>query len=206
MSVIKSYYFSDQEIIESIRELYLDGFPIHVDPTYSVGSIYKNSVEPILKYDLVPKQKEVKKANVTNLPIDNNFVSSILYDPPFMWGIRNSEVPDNNNKFAKRYTMFKTFYDLKQQYNLALMEFYRILKNKGILIFKCQDFTDDKTTMTHCLVYNWATEKGFYCKDIFLKLVRSRIYNSRLKQRHSRKFHSYYYVFEKCINMRWSGR
>ncbi len=75
---------------------------------------------------------------------------------------------------------------------------YRILKKGGLLIFKCQDFTDSKTTMVHCHVYNWAIELGFYPKDLaILSLKKGKIYNSNLKQRHLRKIHSYFWILKK---------
>jgi len=95
-------------------------------------------------------------------------------------------------------TMFKDFDSLKQMYYNSLKEFYRILEPNGILVVKCQDYTDSKTTFTHCLVYNWAIELGFYAIDLFILLNNSRIDNRLLEQRVSRKCHSYFWVFKKC--------
>jgi len=117
-----------------------------------------------------------------------------MFDPPFCFGTHGKT---KNNISAKRFTMFDTFYELCIMYQDSLKEFYRILKKKGILVFKCQDYTDSKTTMTHCLVYNWAVEFGFYVKDLFILINENRIWNPKLKQRHARKCHSYYFVFEK---------
>ena len=98
---------------------------------------------------------------------------------------------------AKRFTIFKDFDELKNMYFNSLKEFYRILKKRGIVIFKCQDYTDSKTTMTHCHVFNWAEQNGFYAKDVFILFSKNRIFNPNVEQRHSRKFHSYYWVFQK---------
>jgi len=98
-----------------------------------------------------------------------------------------------HNKANGRYTMFKTWADLEETYKGALTEFKRILRKKGIVAFKCQDYTDSKTTMTHCLVYQWAVDAGFYAKDL---LIRYRdhgpAYNVNLRQKHS-----YWFVFQK---------
>ncbi len=94
--------------------------------------------------------------------------------------------------------MFPAWADLERTYQGALVELHRVLKPKGIVVFKTQDYTDAKTTMTHCLVHQWATERGFYAKDL---LIRYRnhgpAYNIHLKQKHARKFHSYWFVLEK---------
>ena len=72
------------------------------------------------------------------------------------------------------------------------------MKKGGILIFKCQDYTDSKTTMVHCFVWQWALEQGFYPKDLaILNLPKNKISYPNLKQRHLRKVHSYFWVFQK---------
>jgi len=197
--VIKSYYYTDYEIIDAIINLHLGGRSIHLDPTYSKGSVYKKTKQPILRYDKNPIKgsKGVEKSNCEKLPIENNSIYSIMFDPPFMFGTSKSTTLKIKNNAKTRYTMFNNFDALKKMYNKSLIEFYRILKNKGFLIFKCQDFTNSSTTMTHCLVHNWAINKGFKPVDLFVRLVERRIYNKKLHQRHARKFHSYYFVFQK---------
>lgn len=52
--------------------------------------------------------------------------------------------------------------------------------------------------MTHCLVWQWATELGFYAKDLaILNIPKSKVYNGNLKQKHFRKVHTYFWVFVK---------
>ena len=115
-------------------------------------------------------------------------------DPPFMFGTHGQT---KNNRMNKRFTMFDSWQELVDMYRGCLVEFHRVLPRGGILAFKCQDYTDAKTTMTHCLVWQWALESGFYAKDVFIKLASGgRVYNPALRQRHARKFHSYWWVFE----------
>lgn len=64
-------------------------------------------------------------------------------------------------------------------------------------MFKCQDYTDSKTTLTHCFVFNWATEIGFYAKDIAILVKPNKVYNGNTNQLHLRKIHTYFYVFKK---------
>ena len=82
-----------------------------------------------------------------------------------------------------------------------MKEFYRILKDKGILIFKCQDkVSSGKQYMSHVFIMNEAVKLGFYPKDLFILLAKSRIVADwQLKnQKNARKFHSYFWVFQKC--------
>jgi hypothetical protein len=91
-----------------------------------------------------------------------------MFDPPFMFEKRNRK---NNNIMNKRFSMYHNGFDeLKKHYKGTLKEAYRILKKRGVMIFKCQDFTDSKTTITHCFVNQWANNVGFYVKDLFILL------------------------------------
>lgn len=194
MSLIKSVSDSQTEILNWIIQLYCpDGFDL--DPTYSKGVFYKNVPEPRLKFDLKPQINGVQQANCTNLPIETRSIRSIIFDPPFMFGTHGQT---KNNIMNKRFTMFNTWPELCIMYQDSLKEFHRILVKNGILAFKCQDYTDSKTTMTHCYVYQWARQLGFYPKDIFVLIAtRGRIYNPKLIQRHARKFHCYWWIFQK---------
>ena len=74
------------------------------------------------------------------------------------------------------------------------------LKDKnGILIFKCQDkVSSGKQYLSHIFIINEAVELGFYPKDLFVLIAKTRLVADWQKnQKHSRKFHSYFLVFEK---------
>jgi len=200
MSVISSIVYSDKEAINAILELHCNNNRIDLDPCYSVGNFYNktNIEEPIYKFDITPQLDGVDQADVRCLPLGDKSLNSVIFDPPFMFGGKNGpHGKQSSNKMAKRFTMFFNFDELENVYKGALSEFYRILNKKGIVAFKCQDYTDTKTTMTHSLVYRWATDIGFYAKDIFILIYPIRIYNSNKTQRHARKFHSYWWVFQK---------
>ncbi len=194
LELVKSVSDSQDKILNWIIQLYCpDGFDL--DPTYSKGVFYKHVQQPRLKFDLSPQIDGVQQASCTNLPIEPGSLQSIVFDPPFMFGAHGQT---KNNKMNKRFTMFDSFPELCIMYQDSLKEFHRVLARKGILVFKCQDYTDSKTTMTHCLVWQWAETFGFYAKDLFILTASGgRIYNPNLRQRHARKFHSYLWILEK---------
>lgn len=94
---------------------------------------------------------------------------------------------------------------LHRCYSDMLAEAYRVLKPDGILIFKCQDkVSSGKQYMSHVYIMNEAVRIGFYPKDLFILLAKSRLVADWQKrnQRNSRKFYSYFWVFQKnnrCI-------
>jgi len=196
--VIKSVYNTDTEILRAIQTLYApDGFGL--DPTFSKGVFYKEISPPKWKFDLNPVVNGVSKADCQNLPLPNSSMANIVFDPPFMFGGKNGpHGGQGKDLMSKRFGMFFNFDELKKVYQGALKEFWRVLKKRGYLFFKCQDYTDSRTTMTHCLVYNWATEIGFYAQDVFVLVAKARpIFKPNAKQRHARKFHSYWWIFRK---------
>ena len=169
-----------------------------MDPMYNKGMFYKDTVKrPPLRFDLHAQVNayDAVQGDARCLPIPDNAISCMILDPPFMFGAHGQT---KNSKLVKCYTMFEAFADLKDCYIKILEEAFRILKKNGILIFKCQDYTDGKTTMTHCLVWLWAVRIGFYAKDIaILNRPMVKVYNGNLQQRHLRKTHCYFWVFQK---------
>ena len=71
------------------------------------------------------------------------------------------------------------------------------MKEKGILIVKCQDeVCSNKQRLTHVEIISAYESMGFYTKDMFIvvrnnKPVRSRV----IQQKHARKNHSYFIIF-----------
>ena len=192
--MIGTVYQNEQDLLKSIIKLHcFNG--IELDPMYFKGNFYKKISKPKLIFDINPQLKECKKADAKNLPLKDNQINCMILDPPFLFEIRKRK---NSNYGANTHGILKGFKELEELYKGILKEAYRILKRKGILIFKCQDFTDSKTTMSHCFVWKWALEKGFYAKDLaILWLPKNKISNSNFQQRHLRKTHSYFWIFQK---------
>lgn len=192
----KSVFENEQELLKAIINIHLNGMPIHCDPMYFKGNFYKNGiVKPFHRFDLnPPKNIDCSKEDARNLPMEDNYLNNIILDPPFLFGIHGKT---KEYYSSKTHTIFKDFEELEKLYKDILKEAHRLLKKKSILIFKCNDYTDSKTTITHALVYNWAIEQGFYAKDLAILVKPNKIYNPNTIQRHLRKIHTYFYVFQK---------
>ena len=195
-----SFFKDETECLYALLQIHNNGEDIELDAMYNKGHFYKNSFikKPKYRYDLDADKcmYDALQGDATNLmDINDNSIKCMILDPPFMFGVHGKTLENN---VVKRYTMFDDFEQMKSVYKGILKESYRVLCKNGILIFKCQDYTDSKTTMTHCLVYEWATELGFYAKDIaILNLDKDKIFNGNLMQQHLRKTHCYFWVFEK---------
>ena len=197
--VIKSISYSQEEIIRDIMELYgIECFEL--DPTYSKGNFYKKIPKPKLKFDIEPQLPEVQKADCTQLPLENNSVKSIMFDPPFIASIPTGKPTGIINQRFGYYRNIQV--ELWNMYHKALEEFYRVLKEDGILVFKCQDTIDaSKQYLSHVEIINYASLLGFYPKDLFVLLAENRIIGkTHHNQQHCRKYHSYFLVFIKQKN------
>ena len=194
--VVKSVQNSDRDVLVAVKQLYLDGKNFDLDPCYSTGKFYEDLERPFMKLDKTPQDDEVVKNDIMNgIDLQDSSIFSIVFDPPFMFGTHGQT---KNNIMTKRFTMFDSWQELEQMYKKSLSEFYRILQKGGIVAFKCQDYTDSKTTLTHCFVHNWAIEQGFFTEDLFIMCFKGgRVWNSNLKQKHARKYHSYWLVLRK---------
>ena len=201
--MIKSISYDQSEIIKWILSLYVPSGKIDLDPTYSIGNFYKNTgVEPPpYKFDIIPQADEVQYGDSRSLPLQSESLQCIMLDPPFLATTGKSLEKQQGNVINKRFGVYPNEKELHQFYIDSMKEAHRILKDHGILIFKCQDkVSSAKQYMSHVFIANEAIKIGFYPKDLFVLLAKNRIIADwQLKnQKHARKFHSYFWVFEKC--------
>lgn len=200
MKHYKSVFENEQELLKALIDIHLGGKDIELDPMYFKGNFYKDGVNPPkYKFDLNPQMEGVEKADAGFLPLPVEFesIESVILDPPFLFGVHGKA---KEYYSSKTHTIFKDFGELEQCYFNIIKEACRYLKYNGIMIFKCQDYTDSKTTMTHCLVKDFAERWGFYAKDIAILVKPNKVTNPNTTQRHLRKIHTYFWVFQKKIN------
>jgi hypothetical protein len=198
---IKSVYNTNDDVIKNIMKLYnIEQFDL--DCTYSSGNFWKNLKGPKIKTDLFPKNDTIIQADSENLPFEDGSMTSIMYDPPFV--IAGKSYRDNkegSSIIAKRYEGYESYGHLTKNYYNTLKELYRITEKGGIVVFKCQDtVSGGKNHFTHCLIMNMAINIGFYPRDMFVlhNNVRINSFGTKwTKQEHARKYHSYFWVFEK---------
>lgn len=195
--VIKSISFDEGEILRCIQFLHCPNW-FELDPCFSVGRFYEDFgiKKPKYRFDIEPQARDVIKASAESLPIEDCSIDSIMFDPPFLAG-ENSE-GENTGIICSRFSQFKSIPELWEWYRKCLVEFKRVLRPNGVLVFKNQDTVSSaKNYFSHVYIMNEAVKIGYYPKDLFILLAKNRIIGgNHAKQQHARKFHCYYWVFE----------
>lgn len=189
--------YSDAEIIKSIIALHNGGRAFDCDPTYSKGVFWEGLPQPTHKFDIAPQIDGVQQADARCLPLANGSLGSLMFDPPFV--AKNTEDREPNGIIEMRFSGYKTVADLWSFYQEALIEFYRVLVDGGLLTFKCQDMVSGgKQHWSHVEIYNMAREIGYYPKDLYILVRNTVLWSPNMKnQQHARKNHSFYWVFKK---------
>lgn len=191
--IISTISYNQDEILKNIIKLYCpNGFDC--DPTYSKGNFYKRIPGPEYKFDLKPIIEGVTQADCCNLPLGDNSLQSLVFDPPFIGG---SIGTGKMGIIKERFGIYKNIPTLWDMYRNALREFHRVLKPNGVLVFKCQDSVESgKQFLSQFRIIKDALSMGFYPKDVFILMAKSRLVSpSQRVQQHARKFHSYFLVF-----------
>lgn len=220
--VIRSISYDQHEILFNIMKLHNNGKPFDCDMTYSNGKFYgeyyvdtldgnKIRIEipqPKYKYDVCPQTEDtVKIEPLGKLPLEDNSISSIVIDLPFVVSPHNAPSIVNNNGDKSKNIIFNRFsgyypwYTMPQSYEHWINEAYRVLKNEGILVFKTQStISGGKNIMMPYFSWMVAEKCGFYTLDEFIILAKNRLHSGKIKkQEHARKFHSHFFVFKKSL-------
>ena len=190
--IIKSISFDQVEILKNIIHLHTG--PIECDVTYGSGCFYKKIDRPSLCFDIAPRKEGVIQADCCNLPLLDCSVGSVMFDPPFM--ARTGPGATLKARFGE---VMGTIQDLWNFYFLAMKEIHRVLTPKGWLVFKLQNgVLSGKNNNTYRQVCNQAEALGLRWVDEFVLLAKHRMMHPKhTVQKHARKFHSYFCVFQK---------
>lgn len=145
----------------------------------------------------------------TNLPYEDGSIDCVVLDPPYMEGFFRAtskagqgthspfrDAYSNGTEVAGSKKWHKAVTDL---YFRAGREAYRVLRDGGILVVKCQDeVSANRQWLTHVEVINEYEKMGFYTKNLFVVVRTNKPGVSRIKKQvHARKNHSYFLVFVK---------
>jgi DNA modification methylase len=206
--VLSSHTGDNSEIFPKILELHVPAGSRIADVTYGKG-VFWQSV-PQDKYEILAT--DIKTGiDCRKLPYRDGEIDCVVLDPPYMEGLYRED-----DSFAGQGTheAFRDHYSnglrpetLKGKWHEAVLEMYiqaaieakRVLREKGLLIVKCQDeVCAGIQRLTHVEIIMNLSLLGFYAKDLFVLTRTNRPGVARvIQQLHARKNHSYFLVFEK---------
>jgi hypothetical protein len=206
--VVSAHVGTNEELFPLILELHVPKGSVVADVTYGSGIFWKHV--PRGSYKLVAT--DIKDGvDCRQLPHADGTIDCVVLDPPYMEGLHRRD--KTHMAGSGSYAAFRNTYSDGEEraggpkYHQAVLdlyfkggrEAYRVLRNCGVLIVKCQDEVSANTQrLTHVEIINEYQSLGFYAKDLFVLVRPNRPAVSRiLKQEHARKNHSYFLVFIK---------
>ena len=214
--VIKNINTDQHRILADIMHLYNNDEGFELDPTFSKGNYYGNFKwinengdketytipQPKYKMDVYPLAEDVQKLEIMgDFPLEDESVKSVNIDLPFVISVGPSMGNGNkkSNITSNRFSAFYPVSNLIETYYHFLKEAYRVLKEDGILVWKCQrTITGGKTLNSPEMSWLFAESLGFDCVDAFYLEGKSRLISGKVKhQEHSRSYVSVFYVFKK---------
>jgi hypothetical protein len=208
--VLSAFVGTNDEVFPSILSLYVSPGSSVADVTYGKGVFWRQV--PKDAYRLFPSDLS-SGVDSKHLPYESGSLDCVVFDPPYMHtpggtahkNHQNFENYYRNNQASSGKKYHEAVLDL---YFLAAKEAFRVLKDGGVYIVKCQDeVCANQQRLTHVEIINQLGTYGFVIEDLFVVVRTGRPGVSRiLTQAHARKNHSYFLVFIKSKGRgRWKG-
>ena len=193
---------NNEHIFPQILRLYVAPGSTVADVTYGKGVFWRR-VEPDL-YRLLATDIQTG-TDCRRLPHEDQAIDCVVFDPPYMHS------PGGTAHSA--HTPFEDYYrnnngnQTESKYHEAVLDLYRdggaeawrVLRDGGVLIVKCQDeVCANQQRFTHVEIMEMYCKLGFVAEDLFVIVRNNKPGVSRvIKQVHARKNHSYFIVFWK---------
>lgn len=209
--VVSAHLAGNSAVFPQVLDLHVPDGATIADVTYGTGVFWRDV--PKGKYTLIATDI-ADGVDCRNLPYDSGSRDCVVLDPPYMEGFFRRS--DGRKAGSGTHSAFRNYYSngderpdgpkwhqaVADLYFKAGREAYRVRKDNGVLIVKCQDeVSANRQWLTHIEIYNEYVRLGFYCKDLFVVVRENRPVVARLKKQvHARKNHSYFMVFVKRAN------
>jgi hypothetical protein len=214
---LSAYTGNNAEVFPRVLGLHVPKGAKVADVTYGLGAFWRK-VDP-RQYKLTPTDLK-NGVDCRSLPYKDSSYDCIVLDPPYMEGLYRSKGghlagSGSHSAFRKAYsngqetTTGPKWHDaVLDMYFKAGAEAYRVLRQDGVLVVKCQDEVSANTQrFTHIEIISHYVQLGFYAKDLFVVVRPNAPCITRLKKQvHARKNHSYFLVFVKTSSPRSLGK
>lgn len=208
--IFSSYAGTNDEVFPYVLSLYVKPGSTVADVTYGKGVFWRKVPDGLYKLLLSDLASDI---DCRKLPYETSSIDCVVFDPPYMHtpggtahvNHQNYEGYYRNNQANSNKKYHEAVLDL---YFTAAQEAWRVLREGGIYIVKCQDeVCANRQRLTHVELINELQQYGFVAEDLFVVMRRGKPGVSRLlTQAHARKNHSYFIVFIKPTGRkRWTG-
>ena len=201
--VVSAYNLGNSDVFPKILELYVPHGSVVADVTYGKGAFWKNVPED--SYRLLPTDI-LDGIDCRDLPYQDGEIDCVVLDPPYMHspgGTAHQTQPPFEDHYRNNgtgnVTSSKYHEAVLELYLQAGREAYRVLRQRGVCIVKCQDeVCANRQRFTHVEILVEYQKLGFVPEDLFVVVRNNRPGVSRtIRQVHARKNHSYFLVFWK---------
>jgi hypothetical protein len=205
--ILSAHVGGNADVFPQVLALHVPVESKVADVTYGKGVFWQNVKD---KYTLYPSDIQMG-VDCRKLPYQDGEMDCVVLDPPYMEGLfrvsaTNLAGSGSHAAFRENYSNGMATPD-GPKYHAAVLDLYfkageeaaRVLRDRGVLIVKCQDeVSANLQRLTHIEITEKYREYGFFPKDLFVVVRSNRPVVSRmLKQEHARKNHSYFLVFVK---------
>lgn len=200
----------NDRVFPRVMSLYVADGSTVADVTYGKGVFWRHI--PTDRYRLLATDI-MNGVDCRQLPYTDGEIDCVVLDPPYMH--TPGGTAHMNSPFEKHYRNNGTGNKTRRKYHEAVLDVYldagreahRVLRDRGVLIVKCQDeVCANRQRLTHVEIINAYHQFGFEVEDLFVVTRNNRPGVSRMvRQVHARKNHSYFLVFWKrdAFNRRW---
>ena len=189
---------SSADAIPQIVSLHVPEGSLIADLTYAKG-VFWRQVPPmlyrVLRCDLAGWPGLDLRCDLRHAPFRSGSLDCVVIDPPY-WNAstvaRTDGVRDSYNLAS-----CMTPDAINDLYRAGLWEAARVLRKRGVLIVKCQNFVDGgRQHWIEIAIYNRAYTIGFQAIDQFHVVPKTRpIMRNNGRQQHARKWGSTFWVF-----------
>lgn len=211
--VLSAYSEGNDAVFPRILRLYVKAGSTVADVTYGKGVFWKDVPKGEYKLKATDLQDGV---DCRDLPYKAGTLDCVVLDPPYMH-TPGGTAHTVHNQFENHYRNNATGNLTNSKYHEAVLELYReagkeayrVLKDRGVFIVKCQDeVCANRQRFTHVEIMEAYEKLGFVAEDLFVIVRNNRPGVSRVVQQvHARKNHSYFLVFWKPVHgkkQRWT--
>lgn len=201
--VLSAHVGGNESVFPQILSLYVPQSSLIADVTYGDGVFWRNIPEHQYRVLGTDIQTGV---DCRDLPYDDGEIDCVVLDPPYMHS-PGGTAHQSQRAFEQYYRNNETGNNTTSKYHEAVLELYvaagveahRVLRERGVLIVKCQDeVCSNRQRFTHVEIMESYSRLGFIPEDLFVVVRNNRPGVSRtIRQVHARKNHSYFLVFWK---------